>query len=140
MPRLHSGRYVALSVSPLLDLLKNGSDTQVSFYIMTLRLHVTTPRLLLNVTTVGYYLDGEGDPPNTPCNNSGFTVRDVLNGRAGWSHEDLDQFKNWLETNPAMDGWLAEKFEAINAAIAESRVWNNPLWTGESQARPQKLM
>jgi hypothetical protein len=136
MPQLKSGRHVALSASPLLDRLSFGSDTSVSAIIVAYRLNVNSPRDLLNFVTVGYFREGEGTPPNAPSYSSGFSVSEVLAGKAGWSQDEIDEFNDWLNSNEKLNVWLEEQFESINIAIRDSLVWETPLWSDDQSELP----
>lgn len=136
MPQLKSGRHVTLSASPLLDQLKYGSDTSVSAAIMAFRLAVSSPEQLRDYLTVGYFREGQGTPPEAPSYSSGFVVKDVLEGKAGWSEEEIHEFESWLNSNPEINRWLAEQFNEINAAIRDNIVWETPLWTDDQSEMP----
>ena len=44
---------------------------------------------------------------------------------------------NWLETSQPLNTWLAENFDAINAAIRESPIWQTELTTDEEETGAQ---
>lgn len=138
MPQLKSGRHVALSASPLLDKIKFGSDTGVSHAIMVYRLEVTSPQKLRDFLTIGYFREGEGGPPNAPSYDSGFLVKDVLAGKAGWSADEIGEFEQWFNTSPQIQSWLDEEFLTINQAIEHSLVWDTPLWTDDDAETPSQ--
>lgn len=129
MPQLKSGRHVALSASPLLDKIRYGSDTSVSAVIMAFRLSVSSPQQMRDFLTVGYFRVGEGNPPNAASYDSGFLVKDILEGEADWTEEEIREFENWLNTNPEINHWLSEQFKEIDTAIRNHVVWSAPLWT-----------
>lgn len=138
MPQLKSGRHVTLSASPLLNQIKFGSDVSVSATIMAYRLTVTSPQQLRDYLTVGYFREGEGSPPDAPSYHSGFLVRDVLSGKAGWSQEEVSEFEEWLDTNSKINGWLIEQFNELNAAIRDNLVWQTPFWTDDETEKPNQ--
>jgi hypothetical protein len=138
MPQLKSGRHVGISASPLLDLLKTGTPESVTFAIMAYRTQVSSPQKLRDYLTVGYFREGEGGPPKAQSYNSGFLVKDVLEGKAGWSDEEVAEFINWLDTNPGINDFLAREFEALNVAIRDSLVWDTPLWTDDDSKKPDQ--
>lgn len=128
MPRLKSGRHVSLSASPLLDKIRYGSDASVSAAIMAFRLSVSSPQQLRDFLTVGYFREGEGNPPNAPSYSSGFSVKDVLEGKAGWTEEEIHEFENWLSASPEVNQWLSEQFKEIDAVIRNHVVWGTSFW------------
>lgn len=138
MPQLKSGRHVALSASPLLDKIKFGSDASVSYTILAYRFEVSSPQKLRDFLTVGYFREGEGGPLDALSYDSGFLVRDVLAGRAGWSADEVDEFEQWLSTSAPLDAWLVEEFNAINHVIRNSLVWDTPLWTDDVSETPSQ--
>ncbi len=135
MPQLKSGRHVALSASPLLDKIKCGSDVSVSAAIMAFRLSVSSPQQLRDFLTVGYFQESEGNPPNAPSYSSGFLVKDVLEGKAGWSEEEIREFENWLNTSPEVNQWVSEQFKEINTVIRNHVVWGTPFWTDDESEK-----
>lgn len=83
MPQLKSwSPYIALSASPYLDALTSGPDESKYFAIVALRLNVPTPDALRDHLAVGYFLEGEGIPPDAQSYNSGYCVADVLKGHS----------------------------------------------------------
>lgn len=136
MPRLKSGRHVCLSISPLLDAIRFGSDTSVSYKILLCRLAIQGPQQLRDVVTVGYFREGGDGAENALAYNSGFTVRDVLEGKAGWSAEEITEFRDWLDTDPRVVPWLEAKYDELDAAIRDSVVWDTPLWTDDESGSP----
>ena len=71
MPRLSTGRHVALGVYPYLDALASDSDEQRYFAIVALRVHASTPSALLRHVAIIHFVDGQGEPPNAPARSSG---------------------------------------------------------------------
>lgn len=130
MPKLASGRQFALSADPLLDAIREGTDTQRSFAIMAIRIHIPDARALRDKLTVGYYPEGDTDPPQGECSNSGFTVGGVLNGKAGWTDEELAEFKEWLLLEH-VQAWIQETWKQLDAAVRNNPVWLSSLWQDE---------
>lgn len=137
MPRLSSGRMVMLSATSLLDKIKFGSDESVSAVIVAYRLSVSTPRDLVGYLTVGYFRDGD-EPTEGNAYDSGFTVNAVMQGRAGWSEDEIRELETWIKNEPRIEAWLSEQFEEINAAIRDSVVWSVPLWTDDETTKPDQ--
>ena len=135
MPQLKSGRHVGLSASPLLEKLKFGTDVQVSTVIMAFRMAVPSAEQLKGYLSVAYFREGEGTPPDAPSYYSGFQVRDVLDGKAGWSEEEIREFDTWLDTDLKIKEWISGEFDAINATIRDNMVWSAPLWTDDESQK-----
>ena len=127
MPQLKSGRHVALSASPYLDALTSGSDESKYFAIVALRLNIATPEALRDHLVVGYFVAGEGIPPNAPSYNSGYCVADVLESRSDWSLDEVEEFRTFLTTEPRFGPWLQAQFDELNQAIQDNPVWGSEL-------------
>ncbi|MGA0588856.1 hypothetical protein ACO2Q2_17305 [Dyella sp. KRB-257] len=127
MPQLKSGRHVALSASPYLEALTTGPDESKYFAIVALRLNITTPEALRDHLVVGYFVEGEGTPPNAPSYNSGYCVADVLEGRSDWSADEVEEFRAFLTSAPHIAVWLQAQFDELNQAIQDNAVWGSQL-------------
>jgi hypothetical protein len=138
MPQLKSGRHVGFSASPILDKINFGTDVETSALIMTYRLAISSPQQLIGFLSVAYFREGQGEPPNAPAYNSGFMIKDALDGKAGWSQEEVDEFDLWLKTDPKFQIWLAKEYDTVNKAIQKSLVWDTPLWTDDESKKPDQ--
>jgi hypothetical protein len=138
MPQLKSGRHVAISASPLFDRIEHGSDANVTYTIVAIRLSVGTPKQLRDYLTVAYFQEGEGQPPDAPAYDSGYTVGEVLEGKAGWTEDEIRELTQWMDTDPQHARWLTEQLDEINKAIRESKVWESPLWGDEDRQEHQE--
>jgi len=128
MPKLSStGRHVALQLRSMASLATEGTDEQLYIFIVTYRLNISAPSDLVQYLPVMYFETGSGIPPDCPRFDSGYLVRDVLSGAAGWSAEEIDEFRAWLEHNDALDEWAAQEFVAVDHAIKTSRYWQSEL-------------
>lgn len=122
MPQLKSGRHIALSASPYLDALSSEKDESRYFAILALRLHANSPQALRDHLVIGYFVEGQGTPPDAPSYNSGYCVADVLEGRSDWSADEVEEFRQFLD-EPRIGDWLQTQFDEIDDAIK-----NNPVW------------
>jgi hypothetical protein len=122
MPQLKSGRHVAISASPYLDALASNKDESRYFAMIALRLHANTPQALRDHLVIGYFVEGEGTPPDAPSYNSGYCVADVLEGRGDWSADEVEEFRQFLD-EPRIGTWLQEQFDEIDDAIKNNSVW-----------------
>lgn len=125
MPQLKSGRHVALSASPYLDALSSEKDESRYFAILALRVYANSPQALRDHLVIGYFVEGQGTPPDAPSYNSGYCVADVLEGRSDWSADEVEEFRRFLD-EPRIGDWLQAQFDEIDSAIK-----NNPLWGSE---------
>ncbi|MCC7182361.1 MAG: hypothetical protein IT509_02175 [Rhodocyclaceae bacterium] len=125
MPQLSSGRHVSLSASPFLDALSSEQDGSRYFAIVALRVHAATPQALRDHLVIGYFVDGQGTPPDAPSYSTGYCVADVLEGRTDWSPDEVDEFRQFLD-QPRFRTWLQARFDEIDEAIR-----NNPVWGSE---------
>lgn len=133
MPQLTSGRHVALSASPYLDALSSEKDESRYFAILALRLHANSPQALRDHLVIGYFVEGEGTPPDAPSYNSGYCVADVLEGRSDWSAEEVDEFRQFLD-EPRIGDWLQAQFDEIDDAIKNNTVWGSALLANDGAA------
>jgi hypothetical protein len=138
MPQLKSGRAVGVSASPILDQIRYGTDESVSAVIVAYRLTVRSPSDLRDFLTVCYCREAEGVPPNARLYSSGFLVKQVREGKAGWSRDEIDEFGHWLDTDPRVAEWLIGQFDEIDAAIRESVIWDTAFWTDDDSRRPDQ--
>ena len=120
MPKLSSGRHVSVAPLSLLEQIKFGEEFKVYQLIFVYRMAVQEPKDLRNVLPVIYFLEGQGEPPDAPQYESGHLVQDVLDGKAGWSEIEIEDFKKWLETDPALNDWVNTNFKEIDEAIRNS--------------------
>jgi len=128
MPKLSStGRHVALGLRSVASLATDGTDEQIYAFIVSYRLNVSVPSDLVQYLPVMYFEADRGISPDCPGIDSGYLVRDVLSGAAGWSPEEMDEFRAWLEHNDAFDEWVAQEFAAVDRAIKTSRFWQSEL-------------
>lgn len=130
MPQLRSGRHFALH-SPWFEALTSGSDEKKLFHMGWFRLHVPTAERLRDHLLVLYFREDEGTPPDAPRYSSGFYVEDVLQGKAGWSDDELAEFRDWLATDPRIAAWTAAECEKIHAAIVADPLWQSDLMLGD---------
>ncbi|HET8941534.1 MAG TPA: hypothetical protein VFN13_06070 [Rudaea sp.] len=135
MPMLKSGRHVALSASPYVDLLKSqySDDNRIYFTIVAIRLNIPSSEQLRDHLVVGYFRP-EGEPPNAPSYYSGYCVADIFSGRSDWSQDEIEEFGAWIESDERFEPWLVAQFDEINAAIQESFIWNSPLLADDDVA------
>ncbi|MBS0557738.1 MAG: hypothetical protein JSR27_10040 [Proteobacteria bacterium] len=128
MPQLKSGRHVALSVIPYIDLLGSSAleDTRRFFAIVVMRLNIGSALALRDHALIGSF-GADARPPDGPVYYSGCCVADVLAGRSDFSPDEIAEFAQWLESEPRMATWLQQQFEDINIAIQECSVWNSSL-------------
>lgn len=134
MPKLSSGRHVALSASPYLDALDGESDEAKYFAIVALRLHAGNPEALRDHLVIGYFVDDEGAPPNAPVRDSGYCVADVLAGRTDWSDDEIEEFRRFIDSDPRFGPWLQSQFDEINEAIRSNPVWRSDLLVNDHES------
>ena len=122
MPQLKSGRHVAFSASPYLDALASEKDESKYFACVALRLHALTPEAMRDHLVIGYFIEGEGTPPNAPIYNAGYCIADVLQGRSDWSTDEVEELRQVVEHEPRFTLWLQEQFDDIDAAIRDNPI------------------
>ncbi len=126
MPQLRSGRHVAISASPYLDVLAAEKDESKYFAAVALRLHASSPETLRKHLVIGYFVEGEGTPPQAPSYNSGYCVADVLEGGTDWSADEVEEFRQFLD-EPRIVIWLQAQFDKVDDAIRDNPVWGSEL-------------
>jgi hypothetical protein len=129
MPKLKSGRHVGVEPASLLNTVKFGSPEEIYSFVLTYRLSVHGPEDICQILPVIYFEDGNGEPPNAPMYRSGFSVQDVLSGKAGWTSEEISEFDLWLKENKQLNAWLASNYKEIDEAIKSSLLWNSKFIT-----------
>jgi hypothetical protein len=113
MPQLRSGRHFALH-SPWLEGLTTGKDEEKFSRMLWYRMHVRSPEQLRDNLLVIYFREGEGAPPDAPRYSSGFYVVDVLQGKAGWTEDEVAEMRTWLAQDARVAAWTAAEFEKIH--------------------------
>lgn len=131
MPKLKTGRHVGVESTSLISQL-SGTSEQVYAFVLAYRLSVKVPEDLLGVMPVIYF-KGEGGPPDAEPYRSGFLVQDVLLGRAGWTPDEISEFRQWLHTNEQLIAALAADFHAVDEAIRKSPLWDSELITDKPE-------
>lgn len=127
MPQLKSGRLVGVSADLLVNAINLGTDESIYAAILAYRLNVSTPTQLKDFLAIAYYREGEGVPLEATAYPSGFLVKDVLAGNAGWRPEEVAEFAEWLDADPRVNAYIEESFQQIGAAILNSPIWSSPL-------------
>ena len=127
MPKLKSGRNFGLEQRSLAVEATTGTSEQMYAFVVAYRLEVHKQEDLAKFLPVIYFITDEGEPPNAPSYRSGYLVKDVLAGEAGWSEEEVEELKSWLSTDVPLKKWLDENFAEINREIQNSPLWNSEL-------------
>ncbi len=125
MPKLKSGRQFGLEQRSLAAGATTGTSEQMYAFVVAYRLEVQKPADLAMFLPVIYFKADKGEPPNAPAYRSGHLVRDVLAGNAGWSEDEIEELKSWLNTNVPLMNWLNENFAEINREIQSSPLWSS---------------
>lgn len=134
MPQLKSGRHVSIQVVNLADKVRFGSDVEVLALVVEYRLRVRSPKDLLGFMPVLYYRESEWSPSNAPTYPSGYSVRQVLDGESDWSMKEVEEFRQWLESNRALNECVAEEHQSVHEAIIASPLWESELMTDEPES------
>jgi hypothetical protein len=133
MPKLSSGRHVAVGTTSLVDQIKFGSDVSVYAIITAYRLEVQKPEDLRRLLPVLYYNPEEGLPIVSGKHQTGWLVQDILAGDAGWSDDEINEFTSWLEADAALAAYLREAFDEIHNVIVASPIWSSELASDEPE-------
>lgn len=136
MPQLKSGRHVATTLDGLMNAITHGTPESVSYAILALRLLANKPASLRGAAAVVYFRNGP--PPDGEAYHSGFSVLDVLAGKAGWSEDEIQEFREWLDGNAATE-WLKSEHQRLHAAATASPVWDTEFWNDDPDPNPTKL-
>lgn len=112
MPRLPSGRHVALSADYVLALASKG-ELQLSFAFI---LEANAPEDLAPLINVIYFRPAEGkDGPGDPY-PSGLMLSDIGTEKCDWSAEEVAFFNNWLASDVAQQ-WMRNTFDELTELI-----------------------
>lgn len=133
MPKLKSGRHIGVEPARLLDAVKFGTPEEIYFIVLTYRLSVRGPEDIRQILPVIYFDQEKGEPPDAPMYRSGFMVKDVLAGKAGWDADEISEFDSWLKQDKALNAWLSKNFKEIDQAIKSSLLWNSEFITDEPE-------
>ena len=125
MPKLSSGRCVAVRRSSLLPALLQGSDEDVYGNIIAFRLKVPNPKSLRQVLRVLYCEDLEGKRPEESLTDSPYVVHQVESGASDWSTAEVEEFVVWLDGSDALNQWLAVEYAAVHEAIKAHPIWRS---------------
>ena len=127
MPQLRTGRRFGLSVYPYLQVLQSGSSEQQYYAVVALRINASSPIALRDHVVIAYFSEDQGTPPNAPTYNSGLSVADVLDGRADWSRDEVDEFRAFIMDDSRLGPWLDQRYSEIESAIQNCSLWNSQL-------------
>lgn len=112
MPRLPSGRHVALSADYVLALARKG-DLQLSFAVI---LEANAPEDLAPLINVICFRPIEGkDGPGDPY-PSGLMLSDIGTEKCDWPADDVAFFNNWLASDVAQQ-WMRNTFDELAELI-----------------------
>lgn len=136
MPQLKSGRHVAVERNDLVYAINHGSSEQIYALILAYRLTIKEPQDLIKILPVVYFEEEKGTPPNAPYYKSGFLVQDILDEKADWSNEEIQEFKAWVEVDESLNNWASENFIGVDKAIKESILWDSEFITDEPENGP----
>lgn len=125
MPKLLSGRCVAVRPSSLLPALLQGSDEIVYGNIVAFRLEVPNPKALRRILRVLYCEDVEGKQPEESSTDSPFIVRQVESGASDWFTAEVQEFVAWLDSNGPLNRWLEVEYAAVHKAIKVHPIWRS---------------
>jgi hypothetical protein len=123
MPKLKSGRHFAVESPDLAEKLKSGTSDEIYSLVVLYRMNVRKPEDIIPLLSVVYFKE-QGDPPGSPY-RSGFLIRDILEGKAKWTREEITEFRGWLDGNKKLKAAVAAEFVEINKAIEDSLVWDS---------------
>jgi len=114
-------------------LITHGTNEQIYGMVLTYRLSVHGPEDLCRLLPIVYFDESKGIPPNAPMYRSEFSVQDALDGKAGWSDEEIAEFHDWLRSDASLSEWAAEIYQEVDKAIRESPLWDSEFITGEPE-------
>lgn len=66
----------------------------------------TSPRRMADYLDVIYFEEGQGTPPDAPMFSSGHLVVDVIEGRAGWCSDEIQELNDLLSGDPRIVAFL----------------------------------
>ena len=125
MPKLLSGRCVAVRPNSLLPALLQGSDEIVYGNIVAFRLEVPNPKALRRILRVLYCEDVKGKRPEETFTDSPFVVQQVESGASDWSATEVEEFVAWLDSNEKLNQWLEVEYTAVHEAIKAHPIWRS---------------
>ena len=129
MPKLSSGRQVAVEPKSPRHVLSGDDKPKILWLIAALRLEIHSPKDLRLLCQVLYF-DSEVSPTREHARRSGFSVHEVISGKAGWSPLEIQEFADWMDQDRALNAWLADEYSKI-----DSEIKSHPLWTSDFMLR-----
>lgn len=123
MPRLSSGRTVAISFEPYMRLLRSPPGGRHFGTDIHFRLHVQRPMDFLRFASVLEYDRSGPFPPDGAPIRSDYSVEDLAHGNTDWLASEINEFDSWISTNPDLDSWLKDCFDKANSEIESRHVF-----------------
>ena len=114
--QLKSGRSTKLTAQPYFQAIVQGSEDAQFFAISALRMNAARPETLRQHLVV-----------DQNAGTASVCVEDVLEGRADWSREDVEELAEVLKANPEFTAWLEATFADLDAGIRNSPVFESNL-------------
>ncbi len=116
MPQLPSGRLVALTIDPALEMARKGH----AFFRAMFKVQVKSADNIDQAVSILYYRPKEDVPyPGEPY-LSGITLNAIGTDRCDWSQEDIDSFRQWLSADNTRQ-WLRTAYNDMVNTISNSK-------------------
>jgi hypothetical protein len=116
VPQLPSGLHVAISIDPIIEIIRAGDLSTHLSMIMG----VGSADEMAPITSIVYYRGEQAGFPSDPY-LPGMTVSDVMEGRSGWAADDVQAFQDWQQS-PKVQTWLSNSFQQLTQAVNETKV------------------
>lgn len=146
MPTLPSGRTVAISVMPLIELAERAKlGKNASFLLFLEKNHqVHSMVRVLEIESARGIPESELDPVDAPggvrylmTRDTGYTAADVMEGRTSWPPDDVKAFAGFMATDRIREHIFQHHYETI--LLREqltSEVWHSPRATRSQLPQP----
>lgn len=117
MPKLESGRHVALGDPGLIEAVSQEDEVAALNAVLITRTSIQGARHLAEVLPVIYFDESRGRPPECPRYHSGFLVYEVLEGKSDWGEDEVTEFRDWIENDADLRRWLSDYLRRLGEAI-----------------------
>jgi len=111
-----SGRNATLTAGPYFRAIASGSDDAKFFAISALRINAARPETLCQQLAV-----------ESCGTETALCVADILDGYAGWSQDEAEELRQFLEKNTDFTSWLRSTFANLENGIQNSPVFESNL-------------
>lgn len=133
MAKLRSGRNIGITLEPYMEKLKKPSIDYIYATQGYFRYCIRKPIDLLKFASI-IQLDNRDEKTSIP---TGFLVGDLHAGRISWPEDDLQDLKDWLNSNEKLQPWLSAQFSRAKLIVDPTIFLHHPPPSRDSNKKLQ---